>query len=71
MRNAVREAATSLAIDLKPLPGYSPDLMPVEPKFLRDNLFSIQGTPLVQDARDRDMGTGMPRSGENVEPSRP
>jgi transposase len=28
--NAVREVATTLGIDLMPLPGYSPDLMPVE-----------------------------------------
>src|SRR4051794_41591079 len=27
---AVREAATTLGITLMPLPGYSPDLMPVE-----------------------------------------
>ena len=29
--NAVRDAAVNLAIDLRPLPGYSPGLMPVEP----------------------------------------
>ncbi len=28
--NAVREVATTLGIELMPLPGYSPDLMPVE-----------------------------------------
>ena len=36
----VREAAADLAIDLRPLPGYSPDLMPVEPlwRWLREDV---------------------------------
>lgn len=36
----VRDAAAALAIDLRPLPGYSPDLMPVEPlwRWLREDV---------------------------------
>ena len=38
--SAVREAAASLQIDLRPLPGYSPDLMPVEAlwRWLREDI---------------------------------
>jgi len=38
--NAVWEAAAALAIDLRPLPAYSPDLMPVEPlwRWLREDV---------------------------------
>jgi transposase len=38
--NAVREAASELGIDLVPLPGYSPDLMPVEAlwRWLREDV---------------------------------
>jgi transposase len=38
--NAVRDAAAALAIDLRPLPAYSPDLMPVEPlwRWLREDV---------------------------------
>ena len=38
--NAVREVAADLAIDLRPLPAYSPDLMPVEPlwRWLREDV---------------------------------
>ena len=37
---AVREAATALHIDLVPLPGYSPDFMPVEAlwRWLREDV---------------------------------
>ena len=37
---AVREAAASMQIDLRPLPGYSPDLMPVEAlwRWLREDV---------------------------------
>jgi transposase len=37
---AVREIATTLGIDLMPLPGYSPDLMPVEAlwRWLREDV---------------------------------
>jgi len=37
---AVREVATTLGIDLMPLPGYSPDLMPVEAlwRWLREDV---------------------------------
>ena len=38
--NAVREVATTLGIELMPLPGYSPDLMPVEAlwRWLREDV---------------------------------
>ncbi len=38
--NAVREAASALSITLTPLPGYSPDLMPVEAlwRWLREDV---------------------------------
>jgi transposase len=38
--NAVREVAAALTIDLRPLPAYSPDLMPVEPlwRWLREDV---------------------------------
>ena len=37
---AVREAAAALQIELMPLPGYSPDLMPVEAlwRWLREDI---------------------------------
>jgi transposase len=37
---AVRETATALQIDLRPLPSYSPDLMPVEAlwRWLREDV---------------------------------
>ena len=37
---AVRDAAVNSHIDLRPLPGYSPDLMPVEPlwRWLREDV---------------------------------
>ena len=38
--NVVREVASTLGITLAPLPGYSPDLMPVEAlwRWLRESL---------------------------------
>ena len=53
----VREAAEALKIDLVPLPGYSPDFMPVEAlwRWLREDVTIITAIlpPRIQPASDR------------------
>ena len=52
---AVREAATTLHITLMPLPGYSPDLMPVEAlwRWLREDVTSHHGHRSAEDLTRR------------------
>jgi transposase len=52
---AVREAATALNITLMPLPGYSPDLMPVEElwRWLREDVTYHHGHASAQDLTRR------------------
>ena len=52
---AVREAATTLHITLMPLPGYSPDLMPVEAlwRWLREDVTSHHGHASAEDLTRR------------------
>ena len=51
----VREAAASLRIELVPLPGYSPDLMPVEAlwRWLREDVTYHHCHPTADDLRRR------------------
>ena len=51
----VREAARTLDITLMPLPGYSPDLMPVEAlwRWLREDVTSHHGHPCAEDLTRR------------------
>jgi transposase len=52
---AVREAATALTITLRPLPGYSPDLMPVEElwRWLREDVTDHHCHPSADDLTRR------------------
>ena len=52
---AVREAATALQIELVPLPGYSPDFMPVEAlwRWLREDVTDHHGHPTAEDLSRR------------------
>jgi transposase len=52
---AVREAAAALRIELLPLPGYSPDLMPVEAlrRWLREDVTYHHRHPSAEDLRRR------------------
>ena len=47
----MREAAEALQIDLVPLPGYSPDFMPVEAlwRWLREDVTYHHGHPTPED----------------------
>jgi transposase len=49
--SAVRDAAAELAIELRPLPAYSPDLMPVEPlwRWLREDVTCHHCHPTAED----------------------
>ena len=51
----VREAATALQIDLVPLPGYSPDFMPVEAlwRWLREDVTYHYCHPTAEDLSRR------------------
>ena len=51
----VREAATALQIDLVPLPGYSPDFMPVEAlwRWLREDVTYHYCHPTTEDLSRR------------------
>jgi transposase len=51
----VRQAAADLRIELVPLPGYSPDLMPVEPlwRWLREDVTSHHCHRTAEDLRRR------------------